>query len=270
MARELFDYDDYKDLDWPEPGEDLDDDPKAYESPIDNLEISDKEVPVRKLFKRDDIDLGRVQEAMEDEEDEVECAWCFELYPKGDCVKEVDLGWLCPYCKEAIESRGEKLTFTNRESLEECGDQPIEECGDQQSIEECDLTEARVFTDEETEELLKRADEVSAKYDDEKDYFYLKYLFDMCAELNDEGEAFITSSQASEFEKKMKDIAEYVPVWITHDATFHRLPLYKKDGSMKTPLKHSGKLFNKDGSIKEIKVDKEPEGYEGYWRLYVD
>ena len=91
MARELFDYDDFKDLDWPEPGEDIDDDPKAYESPIDNLEISDKEVPVRKLFQRKDVDLKKVQEAMEDEEDEVECAWCFELYPKGDCVKEVDL-----------------------------------------------------------------------------------------------------------------------------------------------------------------------------------
>lgn len=41
----------------------------------------------------------------------VECTWCEELYDRSECRKEVDLGWLCPRCIAAIKSRGEKLTF---------------------------------------------------------------------------------------------------------------------------------------------------------------
>lgn len=41
----------------------------------------------------------------------VECTWCEELYDRSECRKEVDLGWLCPRCIAAIKSRGESLTF---------------------------------------------------------------------------------------------------------------------------------------------------------------
>jgi hypothetical protein len=41
----------------------------------------------------------------------VRCTWCEELYDKGECRKEVDLGWLCSRCEMAIKSRGETLTF---------------------------------------------------------------------------------------------------------------------------------------------------------------
>ena len=45
-------------------------------------------------------------------DDEIEtCAWCGEEYPISDLHKEVDLGYLCPDCEQAIKSRGEKLTF---------------------------------------------------------------------------------------------------------------------------------------------------------------
>lgn len=48
----------------------------------------------------------------EDCDDEtVECTWCEELYDYSECRKEVDLGWLCGHCEAAIKSRGEKLTF---------------------------------------------------------------------------------------------------------------------------------------------------------------
>jgi hypothetical protein len=87
--------------------------------------------------------IEQLVEAMEENEDEVECVWCNELYDKSDCkyiedegyvcpdcqestVKctwceelfdkdqcryEVDLGWLCSRCEMAIKSRGETLTF---------------------------------------------------------------------------------------------------------------------------------------------------------------
>jgi hypothetical protein len=48
---------------------------------------------------------------MEENEDEVECTWCNELYGKDQCRYEVDLGWLCGRCEAAIKSRGETLTF---------------------------------------------------------------------------------------------------------------------------------------------------------------
>jgi hypothetical protein len=41
----------------------------------------------------------------------VKCTWCEELYDKSDCRYEVDLGWLCGRCEMAIKSRGETLTF---------------------------------------------------------------------------------------------------------------------------------------------------------------
>ena len=48
---------------------------------------------------------------MEENEDEVECTWCNDLFPKDMCKKEVNLGYLCPRCADGIMSRGETLTF---------------------------------------------------------------------------------------------------------------------------------------------------------------
>ena len=56
-------------------------------------------------------------EEMEENEDMVECKWCDELFDKSDCRYEVNMGWLCPQCIEAIKSRGEELTF--RENVQE-------------------------------------------------------------------------------------------------------------------------------------------------------
>lgn len=55
--------------------------------------------------------LGESLSLHEDFEDEVECAWCSRVFPKCECHKEVDMGWLCDGCERAINSRGETLTF---------------------------------------------------------------------------------------------------------------------------------------------------------------
>ena len=49
--------------------------------------------------------IEQLVEMMEENEDMVECKWCNELYPKGDCNKDKDLGWLCDRCQRAIASR---------------------------------------------------------------------------------------------------------------------------------------------------------------------
>ena len=50
-------------------------------------------------------------EEMEENEDTVECKWCDELFDKSECRYEVDMGWLCSNCQQAIKSRGETLSF---------------------------------------------------------------------------------------------------------------------------------------------------------------
>ena len=59
----------------------------------------------------EDMTIEQLVETMEENEDEVECTWCNELFPKSECRYEVDLGYLCSRCEAAIKSRGETLTF---------------------------------------------------------------------------------------------------------------------------------------------------------------
>lgn len=58
-----------------------------------------------------DMTIEDLVEELEENEDTVECKWCDELFDKSECCYEVDLGWLCDRCQQAIKSRGETLTF---------------------------------------------------------------------------------------------------------------------------------------------------------------
>ena len=55
--------------------------------------------------------IDQLKEAMEENEDTVECAGCEELFPKEDCFHKDGIGWLCDRCEMGIKSRGETLTF---------------------------------------------------------------------------------------------------------------------------------------------------------------
>ena len=92
-------------------GSDMEDDPEF--AALDNSVDVVNGIPIPEGMTIEDL-----VEELEENEDEVECAWCEELFDKGDCRREVDLGWLCPQCEAAIKSRGEPLTFTEG-SLEE-------------------------------------------------------------------------------------------------------------------------------------------------------
>lgn len=59
-----------------------------------------------------DMSIKDLVEAMEENEDTVECKWCDELFDKSECRYEADMGWLCDRCQAAIKSRGETLTFS--------------------------------------------------------------------------------------------------------------------------------------------------------------
>lgn len=48
---------------------------------------------------------------VDQEEENVECGWCGEVFAKSDCKYEQDFGYLCPQCEDALKSRGEQLVF---------------------------------------------------------------------------------------------------------------------------------------------------------------
>lgn len=63
--------------------------------------------------------LRTIVEEMEENEDQVECKWCEDLFDKSDCLYETSLGWLCNQCQEALISRGEQLTFRSNNYQED-------------------------------------------------------------------------------------------------------------------------------------------------------
>ena len=41
----------------------------------------------------------------------IHCNWCEEVYPVSECKKELNLGWLCDRCQDALWSRGERPVY---------------------------------------------------------------------------------------------------------------------------------------------------------------
>ena len=77
------------------------------------LGVTDKTTSQDSLRKPipEGMTIEQLVEEMEENEDEVECKWCGELFGKDQCRREIDLGWLCARCEAGIKSRGETLTF---------------------------------------------------------------------------------------------------------------------------------------------------------------
>jgi len=46
-----------------------------------------------------------------EDHDLCKCEWCGELCDKFDMIKELNMGYLCSSCVDALHSRGEKLTI---------------------------------------------------------------------------------------------------------------------------------------------------------------
>ena len=65
------------------------------------------------------VDADNLIEAMEENEDMVECKECFELFPKADCVK-LEIGYICPQCNCGHEVADEdifKVDFPEYEKM---------------------------------------------------------------------------------------------------------------------------------------------------------
>ena len=82
---------------------------EAMEENEDTVEC----VGCEELFPKDECtykdDIGYL--CYDCEDSVVKCTWCDELFDRSECRREVDLGWLCSRCEMGIKSRGETLIF---------------------------------------------------------------------------------------------------------------------------------------------------------------
>ena len=51
----------------------------------------------------DELILEHTLAELEEHEDEVECKYCNELFPKEECIKEADVRYVCPHCAKQAE-----------------------------------------------------------------------------------------------------------------------------------------------------------------------
>ena len=79
---------------------------------FDALDNSIEPVEVRKPVPAD-MSIEDLVEAMEENEDDVECKFCHELFDKSECEYDKDYGWLCSGCQRAISEHGGQLVLSD-------------------------------------------------------------------------------------------------------------------------------------------------------------
>lgn len=55
------------------------------------------------------IDYKKIQEEMEEHEDNVECVWCMDIVNKKDAVKDATHGYICKNCLPEVEKTGVRI-----------------------------------------------------------------------------------------------------------------------------------------------------------------
>jgi hypothetical protein len=85
------------------------------ESDIISCDSSDDECYGDKAWDLPDSSIKEAVEALEENESEVECKCCFELFPKEDCVK-TEKGYLCKKCNQELHShQGTNLDLIDKD-----------------------------------------------------------------------------------------------------------------------------------------------------------
>ena len=64
---------------------------------------SEAEDAVLDRISNKSINVNKLVEALEENEDQVECKWCGELFSKDECSYDDNLGYLCDQCATEIE-----------------------------------------------------------------------------------------------------------------------------------------------------------------------
>ena len=94
---------------------------------LDHIKVEEEEhiEELKAVCERKPVPEGmtieQLVEEMEENEDDIECKSCHELFDKSECMHDRDYGWLCSRCQRAIEDHGASVVISEP-SLEESYD----------------------------------------------------------------------------------------------------------------------------------------------------
>ena len=199
---------------------------RAYRAELgDDFEIKESRKPVP-----EGMTIEQLVEEMEENEDEVECTWCNDLFPKDMCKKEVNLGYLCPRCADGIMSRGETLTFKENnywDFLDEDADTIKVDYQDESSADQLDYESDffNCFDDEEASNLeeswLKNGDKFTLDFGNGIER-YMVVSTDVNSAGDDKNDRYIIASKEDE-EGSFTDEEQF---------TFSELAGYRRSGKL--------------------------------------
>lgn len=107
----------------------------CFDQEFDELDNSVEPAEVRKPVPAD-MSIDDLVEAMEANEDDVECKGCHELFDKSECLYDKDYhGWLCSACQRAVTDHGGDLNI---------GEAPLDEDIDPRDLVELEYPELTV------------------------------------------------------------------------------------------------------------------------------
>jgi hypothetical protein len=128
------------------------------ESDIINCDGSDDECYGDKAWEMPDDSIKEAVDALEENESEVECKICFDLFPKEECVK-TEKGYLCKKCNQELHShQGTNLDLIDKDPFDLEYDDPRlpeEKEGTEVKEEPFDATENRKHEEGIEEQLEK-------------------------------------------------------------------------------------------------------------------
>ena len=164
----------------------------------------------------DDMTIDGLVEAMEENEEIVECKRCHELFPKEDMLYELTRGYLCPICIMDLDAAGEDLEFRPREIPEKIVDEePLEE-SKKKSSTEYDIFDDSVSFYYDDLEATVQYNQTDADSWDEKDFYsdnfeYNVTIKDLAEEL---WNCCIDDESYKEFQDRYEELYKDDAAWL--------------------------------------------------------
>lgn len=143
------------------------------ESDINDFSGSDDKYYGDRAWELPDSSIKEAVEALEENESEVECKCCFELFPKEECIK-TEKGYLCKKCNQELHShQGTNLDLIDKDpfSLDyEDPRDPEEEEEPEVKEEPVDANEVRKFEAGIEEKLEEHINDRPADIESDQEY----------------------------------------------------------------------------------------------------
>lgn len=221
-----------------------------YDSEFDSLDNSLDDVPdnFRKPVPAD-MTIDGLVEAMEENEEMVECKRCNELFPKEDMLYELTRGYLCPICIMDLDAAGENLEFRSREIPEKVVDEePLEE-SKKRSSTKYDIFEDSVSFYYNDLEATVQYNQTDADSWDEKEFYSNEFEYNVpMADFAEEVWNFCIDDESyKEFQERYEELYKDDAAWLK----------FVNDNTEELMRRYSTQLFDQFESNAEEKYQEE-------------